>query len=206
MSLALVAVGVIGLPAGSWAQQAPQQEELSLRPGDMLRISVWPDDSLSGEFVVEETGLVYLPFLGSVQVTGVSIASLRQRLRQGYGELMKEPVVTITPVFRVSVLGAVRTPGNYPVTPANTLFEVIGSAGGFAGNADAEAVRIVRSDEVIRIDVQRALEEGANVAAMELRPGDRVVVPTGSDFTVRTAFDIVRTLAVGALLIERVVN
>lgn len=205
--MAFLAAALLGVPAGVAAQEAPlQRNDFSLRPGDMLRINVWPDDSLSGEFVVEETGLVYLPFLGSIRATGVSITDLRQRLRQGYAELMREPVVTITPVFRVSVLGAVRNPGNYPVTPANSLFEVIGSAGGFVGNANAEAVRIVRPNEVIRVDIQRALEEGANLAAMELRPGDRVLVPARGSFSVRTAFEIVRTLSVGVLLIERLAN
>lgn len=184
-----------GQPAGS--------DELSLRPGDVLRISVWPDETLSGEFVVEETGFVYLPFLGQVRAAGVSLADLRQRLRDGYREMMREPVVTITPLFRVSVLGAVARPGNYMMTPTQSLIEVIGMAGGFGRNANESEIRIVRPGEVIEMDAQRALEEGADLDALALRSGDRIVVPTSGGFSIRSFFEIVRTAAVTALLIDR---
>ncbi len=179
--------------------------EPALRPGDMLQISVWPDNSLSGEFAVEETGYVYLPFLGSVQVAGMSLDRLRAQLREGYSEVMKEPVVTVTPVFRVGVLGAVQRPGVQVVNPTHSLLDVITMSGGFASTADAERVRIVRASRVIEIDAQRALEEGADLAELTLQSGDKIVVPQkGSGFSFRTAFEIVRTLSVTYLLIERV--
>ena len=50
--------------AAARAQETPiGPAEVTLKPGDVLQITVWPDASLGGSFVVEETGLVYLPFL-----------------------------------------------------------------------------------------------------------------------------------------------
>ncbi len=112
------------------AGSAGRADAFVLRPGDIIRIGVWPDAALNGEFAVEETGLVYLPFLGAVQVVGMPLDRLRKQLRDGYAEIMKEPVVTITPLFNVGVSGGVGRPGNYQITPTETIMDVILMAGG----------------------------------------------------------------------------
>lgn len=159
------------------ATQATSQE-VTLRPGDVLRVTVWPRNELSGEFAVQRNGNVNLPFLGQVQAAGVSIESLREQLRDGYQEIVKNPVITVTPVFRVGVLGQVRQPGIYQVTPSENLFDVIGMAGGFDRRADEEKVRIVRPNEVVEVNALRALQQGtASLQRYQLRSGDQVVVP-----------------------------
>src|SRR5690606_6114239 len=105
-------------------------EDVVVRPGDVLRISVWPETSLGGDFPVESNGYVYLPILGEVPAGNVSLSTLRAQLREGYSSNMKNPVVTVTPLFRVSVLGAVARPALYNVDPTHTLFDVISLAGG----------------------------------------------------------------------------
>lgn len=153
-------------------------QEVTLRPGDLLRVIVWPNDDLSGEFPIQRSGNVNLPFLGEVQAAGVSLDSLRDRLRAGYEEMVKNPVITVTPVFRVGVLGNVRQPGIYQVTPSEGLFDVIGMAGGFGPRANEEQVRIVRRDQVLEVNALRALQEGtAGLDQYQLRSGDQVVVP-----------------------------
>lgn len=222
---AALLVGSVAGPASLRAQELarPSQEltrspgdlgqpfatrPLSLQPGDVLRIDVWPDQSLGGQFTVEETGLVYLPFLGAVQVTGLSIDRLRTQLREGYTEVIKEPVVTITPMFRIGVMGAVARPGIYQVDPTNNVLDVLNMAGGFARDADPEEIRIIRPGErVIEYDVARAMEGNIDMDDLTLQSGDRIVVPQqGGGFSLRTAFEILRTATVTALLVERLVN
>jgi polysaccharide biosynthesis/export protein len=154
--------------------------ELVLRPGDMLRITVWPNNDVGGEFVVEETGFVYLPLLEAVRVGGVPLDRVRQELRGRYGEAMRNPVVTITAVYPVSITGEVQRPGIQMITPTSTLFDVIDMAGGFRPQADPEKLRVVRPGEVIEVDALRALETGQGMDAIQLRSGDHIVVPRES--------------------------
>jgi polysaccharide export outer membrane protein len=189
-------------PAGS----AGQADAFDLRPGDILRIGIWPDATLSGEFAVEETGLVYLPFLGAVQVVGMPLDLLRSRLREGYSEIMKEPVVTITPLFQVGVSGGVRRPGNYRITPTENIMDVILMAGGFAQRAKEDQVKIVRQGEVLQYNVERALEEAADLSALTLRSGDQVVVPLGSSFQFRYLLQGLTFVSTTILLIDRISN
>lgn len=151
--------------------------DLPVRPGDVLLITVWPSTELSGEYQVEETGLAHLPGIGAVEVGGRPLREVRADLRARYGEALRSPVVTITPRFLVSVLGAVNAPGLYPVEPSMSLFDVISLAGWFRDDARRDDVRILRQGETIEFDAESALRRGGGGLAEGLRSGDRIIVP-----------------------------
>jgi polysaccharide export outer membrane protein len=203
----LVLVALV-LPASAAQLEAQQRQaslaspdDLTLRPGDAIRIRVWPQAELSGEFEVEDTGVVHLPFLGSVQVEGTTVARLRNDLRAGYEEIMKEPVVTITPLFNVGVLGGVRRPGIYRIDPTQNILDVILEAGGFVDKAKEDQVQIIRDGQILDYNVERALEEAANLDELQLRSGDKVMVPVGSNFSFRDFTAIFSFATTTALLI-----
>lgn len=181
MLVAMVWLAGWSAPAAAQSNSASTAPNIAagfvLRPGDVLRIRVWPDSGLSGEYPIEESGLAYLPVLGAIQVAGVPLDELRADLRRRYGMAMRVPVVTITPLFHVSVLGAVHQPGLYQLTPTHTLYDVIGMAGGFARDARDDRLRVVRDGRVLEVNVKRALSTGESLAAIELRSGDQIVVP-----------------------------
>jgi polysaccharide export outer membrane protein len=157
---------------------------LTLRPGDLVGIRIWPDSSLSGEYPIEESGNVYLPMLGPVRAAGVPLDELRDELRRRYSQSMRTPVVSITPRFRVGVLGAVQRPGLYHVSPTLTLYDVIALAGGFRVDARQERIRVVREQQVFEVNARRALELGEALSSLELRSGDQIVVPDRRPFPV----------------------
>ena len=167
-------------PARSVASQSDDQ--FVVRPGNVLRITVWPDNTLGGEFPVEESGFVHLPVLGAVHVGGMSLETLRNQLREAYGEAILVPVVTVTPLFWVSVLGAVNRPGLYRVDPTQSLFDVLSLAGGMRQDAKEDELRLIRGEHVIEINATRALETGEAQLTLALRSGDRIVVPRRRGF------------------------
>lgn len=177
---------------------------LVLRPGDMLRITVWPNTELSGEFVIDEAGYVHLPVLAAVPVAGIPMDRVRDQLRRGYGEAMRNPVVNVTPVFSVIVTGAVQRPGVYAVTPTHSLFDVLGMAGGFHASANADRLRVVRPGEVIRFDAVRALERGEDLDRIQLRSGDQIVVPQARRFEWRNILAVVQTVSLLFVTYERI--
>ncbi|MEJ2504499.1 MAG: polysaccharide biosynthesis/export family protein [Gemmatimonadota bacterium] len=162
-ALGLAVATLLGPVGPAAAQAGPTTDpvnDLVIRTGDVLNITVWPDRELGGEFPVEETGYVHLPIIGSVQAEGMQLSRLREQLREGYSSTLRNPVVTITPLFRVSVLGEVRAPSLYTISPTNTLFDVISMAGGFTPEANQGKIRVVRQGRVVEFDAGRALETG----------------------------------------------
>lgn len=201
----LVALSLIlsGVPEQAHAQATASST--ILRAGDVLRINVWPNTELSGEFTIEQDGFVYLPLLAEVRAAGVSVDDLRAELRRRYGEVQRNPVVTVTPMFQVSVTGAVQRPGIHMITPNTSVLDVVVMSGGFQGSADSENVRIVRPGQVTDYDAFRALETGVGMEAIALQSGDHIFVPVVDPpwLTARTAFEVVRTASTLLLIWDR---
>ena len=142
-----------------------------------------------------------------MRAAGVSIDDLREQLRNGYGEVMQNPVVTITPLFRVALMGQVGRPGVYSITPAYSLLDLIGEAGGFSLAADQERVRIVRPGTVFEYDALRALESGQDLDVVRLRSGDQIIVPTADPPTNwRSVLDFLNAVTVVVVLWDRFSN
>jgi protein involved in polysaccharide export with SLBB domain len=198
--------------AGPAAGQAPsavatvRSAEVVLQPGDLVQITVWPNAELGGSFAIEETGMVHLPYLGSVRAAGVPIGQLRDRLRAGYEQAVQNPVVGVTPVFQVSLLGEVRLPGIYQIRPTDSFFDVVGQAGGFTVAADLENVRLFRRDgSVVEMDALRGIEEGdLAIRNFGLNSGDQIQIPTLSPgYNWRAILTAAQTILTMALLIDR---
>lgn len=182
LSVAVVLAAQCGLATLAVAQEAGGYED-TLRPGDLLRVAVWPDADLSGEFPVETDGLVYLPFLGGVQVTGVPVDQLRRDIRAGFQAAQRNAVVAVTPLYRIGVTGSVRRPGAFLVPPSDGFFDVIAEAGGFDLRAKEDQVRVIRDGQVIVLNAKEAIDKGETLPldALSLKSGDQIVVPFGAE-------------------------
>ena len=182
VGLLMLLAGLAGRADAQTPSAAGQVSDASariIRPGDVLRVRIWPDPEhdLSGEFPVEESGLIYLPLLGEVWAGGATLEEIRSRLRQGYEQAIKSSVVTVVPLFTVSILGAVVRPGLYRIDPTQVLFDVVSLAGGFTSGAKLEEVRVIRDGRVLEINAEQALATGAPLLVMALRSEDRIIVP-----------------------------
>lgn len=163
---ALVGLHLLALGAAPLlGQTAAAGAALTLRPGDAVRLEVRDEPGLAGDFQVDEAGRVLLPLVGLVPVAGRAFADVRRDVEAGYARELAEPVIRLTPLIRIAVLGEVRAPGLYAVDPTHRVRDVLALAGGRGPAADRDGVSLVR-------DGQRV--EAADTLA--LRSGDQVVV------------------------------
>ncbi|HEX8907328.1 MAG TPA: polysaccharide biosynthesis/export family protein [Longimicrobiaceae bacterium] len=159
-------------PAGAQAP-LPRADSASLQPGDLLRVQVWREQDLSGEFLIDESGNVTLPLLGVRRAAGVPIPQLRADLVREYQAQLRNPSITIIPLRRINVLGEVNKPGVYPVDLTVTLSEVVAMAGGINPLGDPHRISIVRSDGRV---VQERMAAETALMQTGIRSGDQVIV------------------------------
>ena len=171
------------LPAMAQAPQADTRLALatdgpaaSLQPGDVLRLRIWREPDLSGDYPVDEKGSVVLPRLGATIVTGVPTDQLKDRLVERYREFLNNPSIEITALRRIAVLGAVRNPGLFPVEPSVTLGAAASIAGGPTPQARANVIELRRGTERKQID----LKKNPELANLPLQSGDQIFVPEKS--------------------------
>ena len=161
--------------AGSDASAAPAPELASyvLGPADKMRVIVFGEDALSGEFVISGGGKVSLPLVGEVQAAGLTVRQFQDEvqnaLKEGY---LKDPrvsaeVLTFRPYY---ILGEVMTPGRYPFTDGLTVINAVAAAGGFTYRAKSSRVFIKRIGE----HIEREYDLKGNTPVM---PGDTIRIP-----------------------------
>lgn len=149
----------------------------TLRPGDVVEINVWGRQDYSGQFQIDETGLIHYPVLGEINTAEMTIGSLREALRAGLGTLFTNPFVTITPRFRIAVLGEVVRPGLYTVDPTLSVLDVVALAGGSTPVGNLGKIRVFRSGAETRVSLEQLSTRGRSLQEVGIRSGDEIVVP-----------------------------
>jgi polysaccharide export outer membrane protein len=116
--------------------------------------------SQDATFQVEEDGNVALPVIGRVQVADLTRVEATKKIEDLYrAVLLKDPIIELKIInLKVTILGEIRSQGNYPlIKDRTTLVEMIGEAGGLSDRADETDVRIIRGTkndpEVKRFDL-----------------------------------------------------
>ena len=135
----------LGLPALAAPPAPGQNRSYSLGPGDRVRVIVFGEDQLTGEFEVSGGGSLSLPLIGEVAAQGLTTAELGTKianiLREQY---IRDPRVSVEVVsYRpYYILGEVNKPGQYPFTDGLTVIEAVATANGFTYRADVRWVYI----------------------------------------------------------------
>ncbi len=151
--------------------------DYSLRPGDVLSINVWGQEAFSGQFQIDENERFLYPVLGEISTSNLTIAQVRDTLTAGLETLFNNPFVTVSPRFRVSVLGHVSLPGLYTIDPTLTAIDVVAMAGGPSVNGNLNDIRLRRMNETESIDYEAEDTRGRTLREIGVRSGDQIYVP-----------------------------
>lgn len=129
------------LPAGSSVYR--------LGLGDKLRVTVFGEQALSGEYQVSGAGVLSMPLIGDVRAVGLTARELEGALTQRFaGGYLRDPKVAVEvydfrPFF---VLGEVARPGRYPTTEGLSVLGAVATAGGYTYRANTRRVFLKRGD------------------------------------------------------------
>jgi polysaccharide export outer membrane protein len=185
-------------PAASPALPAPAagtDPNYRLIAGDAISITIYNEPDLTVLQTIARSGEVRLPLIGEIILIGLSVREAERLLEKTYRDrqFLRKPVasLTVTSYFprEVSVLGAVRTPGNL-VFPRDVtsldIVEVITRVGGFIPVSKADAVTITHrapdgKETVTVVDLENTItgrrQSGRGRADLAIYPGDRIWVP-----------------------------
>jgi polysaccharide export outer membrane protein len=126
-------------PAGSTIST-----EYRLGAGDQLRITVFNEPELTGQFVVGSSGSIAYPLVGSVNAAGRTVPEFTEALQTALATYVRAPSVSVEvtnyrPFF---ILGEVQRPGTYPYSASLTVLNAVATAGGFTYRANRGRVYI----------------------------------------------------------------
>lgn len=152
---------------------ATSETEYVLGTSDKLKIIVYGETDLTGEFEVDSSGAVDFPLVGRVQATGLTpqkfAAALTAALKAGY---LRDPKVSVQvlsyrPFF---IMGEVVKPGEYPYRNGMNVVSAVATAGGYTYRADSGSIYLKRANE----PQERKVPASPDIKVL---PGDIVRIP-----------------------------
>ncbi|WBO20841.1 polysaccharide biosynthesis/export family protein [Sphingomonas abietis] len=155
-----------------YSSAAASAADYRLAPGDRIKITVYNEPNLTGDYGVSADGAVSLPLIGDVPATDHTVNEVIAEATTRYaGGFLRTPKLSgEVSIFRpFFILGEVATPGNYPYVVGMTAMNAIAIAKGFTPRANRRMVFIRRKDDAKEISYRLTPE-------LRVYPGDTVRV------------------------------
>lgn len=188
LTLALLCgAGCLHLDPYVWVDDLPdeayQPEPYRIRPGDNLNVSIWNQDELTRDVRVRADGNITLPLISDVYVAGLTPPDAADVIKRRLDGLVLNPAVAVAVreghVPNVSVVGEVRTAGQFALAPDETVLHVIAKAGGLTEFAQPDAIFVVRRNDKqqrVRFSYDKLSRGNGRGLDFKLRDGDVIVV------------------------------
>jgi polysaccharide export outer membrane protein len=173
----------------AYAQDSQQDSDSNklyrIQPGDLLEISVWREEYLEREVIVQPDGRISFPLVGIVNAAGTTVEAVQDLVAQRLTQYIPDPVVTVSIKEingnRVYVLGQVQNPGQFIMNPTIDVIQALALAGGTTPFAELNEIKILRRDggsqrliEFRYADMARGRNLEQNII---LQSGDVIIVP-----------------------------
>jgi polysaccharide export outer membrane protein len=174
-----VSGALTSLPANTFAQQTQTVTPASaaasyvLGPNDRVRLKVYGEPDIAGEYEVDNNGNVSIPLAGHIKAAGLTTRQLERSIASALSKgIVRDPRVNIEiALYRpYYILGEVKKGGEYPYRLGLTVMDAVASAGGFTYRANENKVYLRRSgagaEEIYGLD-----------APVPVFPGDNIRIP-----------------------------
>jgi polysaccharide export outer membrane protein len=158
----------------------------------VIQITVSSHEGHDQVVPIQPDGRIQIPLAGEVLAAGLTPAQVAARLQELLNVELIDPRVTVSlkesrreATERVTLLGAVRSAGVFPLKGRGTLAEMLATAGGPTPDADLSRITITRADRSVQmVDFSQVRQTGRVDVDVPLQPGDMIVVPTGTPPTI----------------------
>ncbi len=160
----------------------PVTPDYVIGPGDELLIQVWGQVTLNGRYIVDRSGSIYIPQVGTVHVSGLSFAQMREFLKAQMARVFRNFDLNVNMgqlrSIQVFVVGQARRPGSYTISSLSTLTNALFATGGPTPQGSLRHIQLKRADRVVvDFDLYDLLLRGDKSKDEQLLPGDVIYIP-----------------------------
>jgi polysaccharide biosynthesis/export protein len=178
LSLIMLAASGTGRYFAASAQQQPLQAPTAstyiLGPNDRVRVKVYGEPDITGEYEVDSTGQISVPLAGHVKAEGLTTRQLEGAITSALAKgIVRDPRVNVeVALYRpYYILGEVKKGGEYPYRLGLTVLDAVASAGGFTYRANENKVYLrhagANAEETYSLDTPVPIFPGDNIRIPE---------------------------------------
>jgi polysaccharide export outer membrane protein len=182
--LPIFGANLFNVPPSTFApvQNIPVTPDYVIGPGDELRLQIWGQVNLRGSYVVDRTGAIALPQVGSVHVAGLRFSQITDFLRSQLGRVYRNYDLNVNlgqlRSIQVFVVGKARRPGSYTIGSLSTLLNALFVSGGPQSQGSLRDIQVRRNGETVtHFDLYDLLLRGDKTKDVPLTSGDVIFIP-----------------------------
>jgi protein involved in polysaccharide export with SLBB domain len=162
--------------------QTPVTPDYVVGPGDELLIRVWGQVVFNDRLTVDRSGMIYVPKVGSIHVSGIPFSGLDKQLRTEIGRVYRNFDLNVNlgqlRSIQVFVLGQAKRPGSYTLSSLSSLVNALFASGGPSVQGSMRKIQLKRGGKVISdFDLYDLLIRGDKSQDSQLLPGDVIYIP-----------------------------
>ncbi len=155
----------------------PVTSDYVIGPGDEIMIRAWGQLDIDFAAVVDRTGTINIPKVGTINVAGIKYQNLQSHLKTAIGRVFRNFDITVSlgqlRAIQVFVVGQARRPGSYTVSSMSTLVNAVFAAGGPSAKGSMRSIQLKRGNKVVtELDLYDLLISGDKSKDAPLLPGD----------------------------------
>jgi protein involved in polysaccharide export with SLBB domain len=160
----------------------PVTPDYTIGPGDEIRLQIWGQVNQHGSFVVDRTGSISLPEVGTVHVAGLQFSQLSDFLKSQLGRVYRNFDLNVNlgqlRSIQVFIVGQARHPGVFTISSLSTLLNALFASGGPLPQGSLRDIQVKRGGQTITdFDLYDLLLRGDKSKDVRLEPGDVIFVP-----------------------------
>jgi len=164
----------------------PVPNDYVISLGDKLKIILTGGEKGIYDLAVGMDGNILLPDIGSISVAGESIRDVREKVEQLIELSYVGTKVSISldslAARKINIIGAVKNPGTYIVSPFSTITSSLAYSGGFEEYASLRNITVIREGEEINFDLYDFLIFGSRESDINIRQGDTISIKSTNNF------------------------
>src|SRR5271156_546533 len=160
----------------------PVTPDYVVGPGDELLIQMWGQVNLNGRFLVDRSGSIFVPQVGSIHVAGVKFEQIHDFLKSQVSRVFRNFDLNVNlgqlRSIQVFVVGQARRPGSYTISSLSTLVNALFATGGPTPQGSLRHIQLKRGGKVVvDFDLYDLLLHGDKSKDEQLLPGDVIYIP-----------------------------
>ena len=164
------------------ADQIPVTSDYVIGPGDQLLVRLWGPLSFNSQLTVDPTGAIYIPRVGSIQVSGLRFDQLQRQLDGAISRIYRNYQLSVTVgrlrSIQVYVVGEARRPGAYTISALSTVLNALFVSGGPTVQGSLRNIQIRRTGQPpVMFDLYDLLLRGDKSKDVKLDQGDTIFIP-----------------------------
>ena len=170
----------------STTSDLPVPNDYIISLGDTLKVILTGGVKDIFDLKVGMDGSILLPSIGSINVFGESIKDVRKKIAQlvelSYVGTDVSVSIDSLSAKKINIIGAVKNPGAYIVSPFSTITSALAYSGGFENYASLRNITVLRKGVEINFDLYDFLIFGNRNSDINIEQGDTILINSTNNF------------------------